>query len=177
MLFYLFSSDELRILFKRLGYRFKYSTIPRNVEYYVKRTAHGSSLSRVVHSWVMARADRQQAWDLLKDALKVDISDSQSGTTAEGIHLGAMAGTVDLIQRGYTGLETRGGTLYVNPCLPKGLQALNLRLFYRGHSLDVSVTQDTFQIGSRPGMALPIRVSIKGKTQKLKPGQIVRTRL
>jgi alpha,alpha-trehalase len=177
MLFYLFSSEELRILFKRLGYPFKYSTIPRTIEYYVKRTAHGSSLSRVVHSWVMARSDREQARDLLRQALRVDVSDVQSGTTAEGIHLGAMAGTVDLIQRGHTGLEARGGTLYFNPCLPKGLKALNLRLFYRGHSLDVSTTQDTFQIGSRPGRANAIRISIKGKSQKVKPGQIVSIKL
>jgi len=175
MLFYLFSSDELRLLFKRLGYTFKYSTIPRNIAYYLSRTAHGSSLSRVVHSWVVARSDREQAWELLKKALRVDILDVQAGTTAEGIHLGAMAGTVDLIQRGHTGLETRGGTLFFNPCLPKGLKALHLRLFYRGHSLDVSVTQDNFQIGSRPGRSTPIRISIKGKSQKLKPGQIVST--
>ncbi|MFB3115322.1 MAG: glycoside hydrolase family 65 protein [Nitrospirales bacterium] len=175
MLFYLFSSDELGLLFTRLGYPFTYSTIPQNIAYYLSRTVHGSSLSRVVHSWVMARSDREKAGDLWKDALRVDVSDIQSGTTAEGIHLGAMAGTVDLIQRGYTGLETRGGTLYFNPCLPKGLKALNLRLFYRGHSLDVSVTQDTFQIVSRPGRAAPIQVSIKGKSQKLKPGQIAST--
>jgi len=175
MLFYLFSSDELGLLFTRLGYPFTYSTIPQNIAYYLSRTVHGSSLSRVVHSWVMARSDREQAGGLWKDALRVDVSDIQSGTTAEGIHLGAMAGTVDLIQRGYTGLETRGGTLYFNPCLPKGLKALNLRLFYRGHSLDVSVTQDTFQIVSRPGRAAPIQVSIKGKSQKLKPGQIAST--
>src|SRR5690606_10607169 len=31
MLFYLFSSDELRELFGRLGYPFEYETIPRNV--------------------------------------------------------------------------------------------------------------------------------------------------
>ena len=177
MLFYLFSSDELRLLFKRLGYPFKYSTIPQNVAYYLERTAHGSSLSRVVHSWVVARSDREQAWDLLRKALRVDVSDVQAGTTEEGIHLGAMAGTVDLFQRGHTGLETRGATLFFNPCLPKGLHSLNLRLFYRGHSLDVSVTQDTFQVGSRPGRATPIRISIKGKSQKLKPGQIVRTTL
>lgn len=177
MLFYLFSAEELRLLFRRLGYRFHYSTIPQNIAYYMARTAHGSSLSRVVHSWVVARCDREQAWDLLRQALRVDISDVQSGTTAEGIHLGAMAGTVDLVQRGHTGLETRSGILYVNPCLPKGMTSLHLRLFYRGHSLDISVTQETFQIGSRPGRAAPIRIAIKGKTQKLKPGQIISTTL
>jgi alpha,alpha-trehalase len=177
MLFYLFSSDELRQLFKRLRYPFKYETIPQNLAYYLSRTSHGSSLSRVVHSWVTARSDREKAWQVLQEALRVDVLDALSGTTAEGIHLGAMAGTVDLIQRGHTGLETRRGTLFFNPRLPQGLKSLKLRLFYRGHSLDVSVTQGSFQIASRPGMALPIRVAIKGKAQKLKTGQILSTEL
>ena len=41
------------------------------------------------------------------EALESDIADVQGGTTGEGIHLGAMAGTVDLLERGFTGLETR----------------------------------------------------------------------
>ncbi|WP_352396875.1 glycoside hydrolase family 65 protein [Aminobacterium colombiense] len=55
MLFYLFSAEELRSIFKQLGYAFKYETIPQNINYYLKRTSHGSTLSRVVHSWVLAR--------------------------------------------------------------------------------------------------------------------------
>ena len=92
MLFYLFSSDELRTLFRRLGYTFQYETIPENITYYLNRTSHGSSLSRVVHSWVTARSDREKAWMLFEEGLRVDITDAQLGTTAEGIHLGAMAG-------------------------------------------------------------------------------------
>jgi trehalose/maltose hydrolase-like predicted phosphorylase len=34
-----------------------------------------------------------------EEALQSDLSDIQHGTTAEGIHLGAMAGTLDLVQR------------------------------------------------------------------------------
>ena len=52
MLFYLFSADELRQLFGRLGYPFEEDTIPRNIEYYMARTSHGSTLSKVVHAWV-----------------------------------------------------------------------------------------------------------------------------
>ncbi len=177
MLFYLFSSDELRQLFRRLRYPFTYETIPHNLVYYESRTSHGSSLSRVVHSWVIARSDREQAWELLQQALRVDTADTQVGTTQEGIHLGAMAGTVDVFQRGHTGLEARGDTLFVNPCLPQGLQSLNLCLFYRGHSLDISVTQTTLHIRSHPSRALPIRVSIMGKKQRLKPGTILTTTL
>ncbi len=177
MLFYVFSADEFQHLLTRLGYPFTPHTMPRNTEYYLKRTAHGSSLSRMVHSWVMAKSDRAQSWDCLQQALRVSIADTQSGTTAEGIHLGAMAGTADLIQRGYTGLETRGGTLSLNPCLPERLKTLHLPLLYRGHFLDVSVTHDTLQIESRPGRAAPIQVSIKGQSQPLAPGQVIRTML
>ena len=177
MLLYLFSPEDLHALFDRLGYPFPVDTVSRNVEYYSKRTAHGSSLSRVVHAWVMARSDPDLAWDLFKDALNVDVSDLQAGTTAEGIHTGAMAGTVDLVQRAYTGWESRDGTLSFNPCLPSAVEALHLRLRYRGHSLDVSVAPGKFQLASRPGHAAPLQVSIKGHSHALSPGHTIKTNL
>jgi trehalose/maltose hydrolase-like predicted phosphorylase len=92
MLFYLLSADELRELFDRLGYPFDPPTdIPRNIEYYLERTSHGSTLSRVVHSWILARTERRRSWDLFLEALESDVGDIQGGTTPEGIHLGAMA--------------------------------------------------------------------------------------
>lgn len=177
MMFYLFSSDELRLLFKRLEYPFEFQTIRENMVYYLSRTSHGSSLSRVVHSWVMARADRERAWELFHEGLKVDVADTQMGTTPEGIHLGAMAGTVDLIQRGHTGIETRGDTLYINPCLPSELKNLSLCIFYRGHSLDISISQEKLKVSSRSGKAQPISLQLKGVTRKLKPGNSTEVRL
>lgn len=50
MLFYLFSSDELGALCAQLRYPFAYETIPNNVDYYLGRTSHSSTLSRIVHS-------------------------------------------------------------------------------------------------------------------------------
>ena len=66
MLFYLFSAEELGALFTRLGYPFEHETIPRNVAYYDGRSSHGSTLSRVVHAWVLARSDRPRAMTLLR---------------------------------------------------------------------------------------------------------------
>jgi alpha,alpha-trehalase len=145
--------------------------------YYLRRTSHGSSLSRVVHSWVMARSDRKRALELFREGLKVDMTDTQSGTTPEGIHLGAMAGTVDLIQRGHTGIETRGDTLYFNPRLPAELKKLSLCIYYRGHSLDISITRERLKVSSRPGKAPPIKLGLKGKTQRLKTGNIIESKL
>ncbi|MET0834346.1 MAG: glycoside hydrolase family 65 protein, partial [Actinomycetota bacterium] len=118
MLFYLLSAEELRGLLERLGYRLEPAAIRRNVNYYLERTSHGSTLSGVVNAWVLARSDRPRSWRYFTEALASDLHDVQGGTTAEGIHLGAMAGTVDLAQRCYTGLETREDVLWLNPCLP-----------------------------------------------------------
>ena len=164
MLFYLFSSDELRDLFDQLGYAFDYDTIPRNIDYYMKRTSHGSTLSRVVHSWVLARSNRVGSWRFFADALETDVADIQGGTTPEGIHLGAMAGTVDLIQRGYTGVETRGDALLFNPCLPEKLDRLQMHIRYRGHSLAVDIHSDTLKVSACRCEEYPIRISVKDRT-------------
>ena len=142
MLFQLLTADELYVLLDRLGYPHDRRTIPRTIAYYLDRTCHGSTLSKVVHSWVLARADRHKAWDYFLEALESDIADVQGGTTGEGIHLGAMAGTVDLLQRGFTGLETRDDVLGFDPFLPEALSRMRFRLRYRRHT--------EIEVGHRP---------------------------
>jgi alpha,alpha-trehalase len=173
MLFYLFSSEELSELFEQLGYTFEYETIPKNIDYYLKRTSHGSTLSRVVHSWVLARSDRAQSWKLFAEALQSDVADIQGGTTPEGIHLGAMAGVVDILQRAYTGIETRGKVLRFSPYLPDGLGMLHMHLKYRGHSLEVEIDHDTLSVKALPCAAEPIRISFGEEVFDLKMGDVL----
>jgi trehalose/maltose hydrolase-like predicted phosphorylase len=163
MLFYLFSAEEIGELFERLGYPFEYETIPRNVAYYAGRSSHGSTLCRVVYAWVLARSDRQRAMDFFAEALQSDVSDVQHGTTAEGVHLGAMAGTVDLVQRVSTGIEVRGDLLRLNPELPRELERLDLRIRYRGHSLDLRLTRDSLTVRGRDAAAPPISLCVDGQ--------------
>ncbi|MFO7865829.1 MAG: glycosyl hydrolase family 65 protein [Candidatus Aminicenantes bacterium] len=160
MLFYLFSAEELTSLFKKLGYDFSPDMIPKNIEYYMRRTSHGSTLSRVVHSWVMARSDRAKSWDLFNEALKSDVADIQGGTTPEGIHLGAMAGTIDLIQRCYTGIWIRNDILWINPDLPKKLMRLKMKIYFLGHSLRLEITQKKMTIQSLKSPSPPIKIGI-----------------
>lgn len=142
MLFYLFSAPELQELFSQLGYPFDTGSIPRNIDYYLARTSHGSTLSRVVHAWVLARRDRKRSWELFQQALQSDVGDIQGGTTAEGIHLGAMAGTVDVIQRCHCGVEIRDDVLWLNPCLPRDLSSIRQRLRYRGQWFRLEITDN-----------------------------------
>ncbi len=170
MLFYLFSFEELRQLFGRLGYPFDSELILRTTEYYLKRTSDGSTLSRVVHSWVLARTDRARAWTLLESALESDISDVQGGTTQEGIHLGAMAGTVDFIQRGQTGLEIRGDLFRINPCLAEDLEGLRLRLRYRGDWLDMEIQEGRMCLSASENWRGSGQITVRDKTYPLGPG-------
>jgi alpha,alpha-trehalase len=171
MLFYLFSLQQLSQLFEQLGYTFTKETINKNVAYYLDRTSNGATLSRVVSSWVLTRSDRGASWELFSQALRSDIADIQGGTTKEGIHLGAMAGVVDLIQRAYTGLETRGHMLYFNPTLPKEMSRLHLHIRYRFHSLDLQITPEKLRIQTLESPAGPIQVSVKGRVFDLKMGE------
>lgn len=170
MLFYLFSAEELRDLFERLGYPFEHETIPRNIAYYSSRSTHGSTLSRVVSGWVLARSDRPRAMDFFVQALHSDVSDIQQGTTAEGVHLGAMAGSVDLVQRVSTGIEIRGNVLWLNPRLPLELNRLDLRIRYRGHSLDLRLTRDSLTVRGHAAAAAPIVLSVEGRACEFAAG-------
>jgi len=170
MLFYLFSAEELDEIFTRLGYAFDPECIPRNIDYYLARTSHGSTLSRVVHAWVLARQDRAASWQMFQEALSSDICDIQGGTTAEGVHLGAMAGTVDLIQRCYTGVELRRDALHFNPTLPTELHQLAFPLRYRRQSLEVEVNHETLTLTAGRRVTHPVSVVVRGRATELHPG-------
>jgi alpha,alpha-trehalase len=173
MLFYLLSAEQVAELFDRLGYPFDSGTIPRTIDYYETRTSHGSTLSRVVHAWVLARSDRERSWQFFTEALESDIADIQGGTTGEGIHLGAMAGTVDLVQRLFTGMVILDDVLSFDPMLPDKIDRLEMRVHYRQHAgLRVEVTHDLLTITSPPAgeAAPPIKVSVRGEIVTLESG-------
>ena len=173
MLFYLFSADELTALFGHLGYDFDPKSIPATVDYYLARTAHGSTLSHLVHAWVVARTDRAGSWGALRESLVADLDDTQGGTTAEGIHLGAMAGGLDVLQRCYTGLEVRGDALWLDPRLPDGLPSMGFDVTYRGHLLSLSVGHDQIEIRAQPCSTAPAHLVVAGRDITLTAGQTI----
>jgi len=173
MLFYLLSSDELLPLFGRLGYHFAPEQIPKTIDYYLSRTSGGSTLSAVVHSWVLARANRHHAMRYFVQVLGSDIVDIQGGTTSEGIHLAAMAGSIDLLQRCFTGLETRDDRLILGPQWPEALGSIEFPFVYRGHRLHLRISGRTGALTSEGGNAGAILVECRGSVQHLLPGHTI----
>ena len=171
MLFYLLSADELAGLFRHLGYAWDPRSIPDTVDYYLARTSNGSTLSAVVHAWVLARANRDRAVELFVEALRSDVADVQGGTTAEGIHLAAMAGSVDVLLRCFAGVELRGDVLWLNPFWPKSLGTLEFSIFYRDHVITLSIADHKVRISSGPGNFPSVRVGYRNQQRDLAPGQ------
>jgi alpha,alpha-trehalase len=175
MVFYLLGEEEVAEILERLGYDYDDDFLRRNLEYYESRTAHGSTLSQMVHAWLHSRFDREASWNLFRSAMASDINDVQGGTTREGIHLGAMAGTVDLVMRCYGGIEVRRDVLILNPLLPVELHELRFSIIYRRQPLEIEITQSHLCVRLPPhaGQAVPVAVDLAGELHVLEPGDSV----
>lgn len=171
MLFFLFSGQELREIFERLDYDYPADTAKRNVEYYDRRTTHGSTLSFVAHAGVLAALDPESSWDRFLVALKSDVEDIQGGTTKEGIHMGVMCGTLDLVQRGYAGTRIEDDVLYFDPRLPSELEGLSFPMRLRQSRMLVTVTGDRLTLVMHSeGANRPLRVGVGNDVRELCPG-------
>jgi trehalose/maltose hydrolase-like predicted phosphorylase len=172
MLLYLLSAEELRAVLDRLGYPLPPEAVPRTVEFYLARTTHGSTLSRLVSGWVLARADRPRSWSLFTRALDSDLADIQGGTTREGVHIGAMAGTVDMVLRCFSGLEIRNNVLWLHPALPVELPRAAFEIVYRGQPISVELTHAQLTLRLHPGGGAPITVCVEDRVSTLSPGEV-----
>jgi trehalose/maltose hydrolase-like predicted phosphorylase len=171
VLFFLFSDDELKRLFERLGYEYAPDTAQKTIEYYDHRTSHGSTLSFITHAAVLASLEPESSWERFMVALESDVGDVQGGTTQEGIHMGVMSGTLDLIQRGYLGSEIRDDTLYFEPRLTDRLEGLSFSMQFRRTPMRVRLADGELTVEAHPeGFSKAIKVGVGGDVRDLCPG-------
>jgi len=171
MLFFLFSGEELREIFERLGYGYRDDTAKRNVAYYDQRTSHGSTLSFVTYAGVLAALDPESSWERFLVALRCDVDDIQNGTTKEGLHLGVMAGTLDVVLRYYAGTQVHDGAAYFDPRLPSGLGALSFPMLLFQTPVLVTISRDRLTLAVSPdGASHAIRAGTPGDVRELRPG-------
>jgi trehalose/maltose hydrolase-like predicted phosphorylase len=172
LLFFLFREDELRRIFERLGYDYAPDTLRKNLAYYDARTSHGSTLSFVAHAGIQASVDPEASWERYMVALESDVGDVQGGTTAEGIHLGVMSGTLDLIQRFYLGEVIRDGVLYLQPNLVPSLKGLSLPLRFRGGMVEVKLDDGKVHVTAvRDSFTSSVKVGVGDVVQEIPVGE------
>jgi trehalose/maltose hydrolase-like predicted phosphorylase len=172
MLFFLFSQRELQEIFERLGYTYTHDMLHKNVTYYEQRASHGSTLSFIVHADILSDLDPERSWDMFLTALESDVGDIQRGTTKEGIHMGVMAGTLDLIQRGYLGTETRDGVLYFNPTQTDRIDGLSFPMRFGETPLEITLEARSLTVAVQSdGGNQTVKVGIGDTVKEIKVGE------
>ncbi|MBN1652078.1 MAG: beta-phosphoglucomutase family hydrolase [Bacteroidales bacterium] len=160
MTFYNLPEDEVNTILKRLNYELPSDYLSKNLHYYLNRTSHGSSLSRVVHGQLAQLIhDEALSWELYKEALGSDFVDIQGGTTGEGVHTGVMASTVMLAISTYAGVNLHGEMLEIDPRLPKHWTKIAFKITFKGVHYQFTITPDSIDIQTDK----KVKVKIKGK--------------
>ena len=171
MLFFLFSDEQLRAILERLGYELAPDSRRRTIDYYDRRTSHGSTLSFLVHAGVLADIDPESSWERFLVALESDVGDIQGGTTREGIHMGVMSGTLDLVQRAYLGTEVRDDVLRFHPRLADRLDGLTMAMQFRRAPLRVTLEGARLTVIALGDGQAPLRVGVRDDVRELRPGE------
>ncbi len=171
MSFYNIGEDTVTGIIKDLGYSLPDDYLEKNYDYYIRRCSHGSTLSRVVHSYIAALTGRsEKAWELYDEALQSDYSDIQGGTTAEGIHAGVMGGTVLMAMTAFGGLNLQGDKIVINPALPGHWRELSFRFGFRRNIFSVKVTGSQVVIAAGSSNSGET-ITVAGTDYKTAPGE------
>ncbi|MDP8260375.1 MAG: glycoside hydrolase family 65 protein [Candidatus Gygaella obscura] len=175
MMFYLFSQEEIEKIFKNLSLGVGKDIVRKNYDYYVKRTSHGSTLSKVVHCYIAHLLGREkEALKWFREVLESDICDSQGGTTSEGIHVGVMGGSIDLLIRAFAGVSFSKEKISINPKLIKNIKALDFKVVYRKYQIAFIVNTKKVSIKVLNKKVGKLNVEFSGKIYSMKKKLILK---
>jgi trehalose/maltose hydrolase-like predicted phosphorylase len=172
MTFYNLGETEVTCIINRLGYSLPDNYLERNFAYYMARTSHGSTLSRLVHGRLAYELGMEETgWTLFMDSLKSDLVDIQGGTTGEGIHCGVMAGTVYELISTFAGVSLKGNIPVIKPHLPEKWKALRFHFSFKGIDYSALISRDEVNITAHFSGEAKIKVDICGENVSLASGE------
>jgi len=146
-------------------------TLQRDLDHYLPRTAHGSSLSPAIHAGILARAGRlKEAVGFLQLAQDIDLDDV-TGSTAGGLHLADLGGLWQALVFGFAGVCVTGpddDALVVDPHIPSGWDELRITLHWHGRRVRLRCQNDavhvacTSSVRVRLGDDAPVLIAPRG---------------
>jgi HAD superfamily hydrolase (TIGR01509 family) len=171
MVFFLLSVHEIRQLLSLMGYKTSNDFLQRNFDYYIERTSHGSTLSKVVHSHILNLIGRkEESYNFFYDAIKSDFVDIQGGTTGEGIHTGLMASTVTQTIVNFVGINFKSGMITINPNLPSHWRSIQFSFTYQKIRYSINISKRKIEIQLHKKKSKEIEIMIKNKKYIIKSG-------
>lgn len=138
-------------------------SLAEDLDFYLPRTAHGSSLSPGICASLLARAGRpDEALALFDLATRLDLDDV-TGATAAGLHLATLGSVWQAVVQGFAGIRGTGGRLRVDPCLPTAWTRLVVRLVWRGVPVRLTIEPDEVDVDADGDVQLEVHgVPIRG---------------
>lgn len=154
---YIKQSDVLLGLYL-YSWQFDNETILRNFRFYEPRTVHESSLSPFVHAILAAWiGDMEKAYNLFMHATRLDLDDYNNEVN-QGLHITSMAGSWQIIVRGFAGMKIENNQLHFSPVIPIQWNSYTFKINYRGSTIEMQVSQKEIKITMSEGDALNIYI-------------------
>ena len=121
-------------------------SLAADLDFYLPRTAQGSSLSPAICASLLARAGRPDEALMLFDlAAGIDLDDL-TGMTGGGLHLATLGGLWQAVVLGFAGVRPHDGVLRVDPALPARWSRLRIRLRFRQVAIRFDLAHDRIVI-------------------------------
>jgi len=178
MTYYNLDADDVHGMLMNLGYNVPDDMLLKNLRYYLERTSHGSTLSRVVHAYLLeVTGEYGISWDMYKEALESDYVDIQGGTTGEGIHVGVMGGTVLSALTVFAGLNWRGDALRLSPELPGGWNRIEFSFRFKSGIYNFSIGKEEMTVHYLSEKNKEVRIFIKDMKYELEDKKVIKVKL
>ncbi len=158
--------------------RYDDAVMAANLDHYLRRTKHASSLSRPMYGLVAARLGRvDEAYELFLRGATVDLlADSHAapgGTFIGGIHTAACGAAWQVAVLGFGGVHVRDDHVEVAPRLPAAWDRLRFGLAVRGSWLTIDATPERVAVTAAPDDPGPVTVAAYGDVVEVAPGRTV----
>ncbi|WP_026507189.1 glycosyl hydrolase family 65 protein [Butyrivibrio sp. MC2013] len=126
-------------------------TISRNWSYYEPRTEHGSSLSAGMYSLLACKIGNPgMAWPFFLKSARADLSEKGKEWAGllyiGGTHPAAAGAAYMIAVEGFAGLSVKNGELTCNPSLPKEIEEISFKIFYKQQQYSIRVSHDSYSI-------------------------------
>lgn len=171
MAHHLLPQPALGSLLERLGYHHDEKSRRHTLAHHLARITHESSLSKVVCAGALAPVDSQASWAYFQQSLNTDLYAPDNQGTQEGVHLGAMCGSLDVLQRHYLGVRLELDGLHIFPAMPAELGDLTLQLTYRKARLELQLRGGQLRVVAHADNQVPVPVRHAEGPAQLEPGQ------
>ena len=83
-----------------------------------------------------------------------------------------MAGSLDLVQRGFLGLEVGEKALWINPPILEPLKKISIKVHYRKHWISISLDEKKLTISFEEGWRNKVKIGVIDEIHEFKLGEV-----